>query len=118
MIVGTRIIVAITIVIQAHPHAPIRRAVWALGAIAMVAPVLLELAGVLPASYLFANNQIVIVPQMHDLPRTGSIVLLLGAGIGSLIVPSVFVARLRQTLTEAQLRLHLQAWHFKRLGTS
>ena len=32
--------------------------------------------------------------------------------------PSVFVARLRQALTEAQLRLHLQAWHLKRLGTS
>jgi len=86
--------------------------------VAMLAPVLLELAGILPVSYLFANNQIVVVPQLHDLPRTGSIVLLLGAGIGSLIVPSLFVARLRQALTEAQLRLHLQAWHFKRLGTS
>jgi len=118
LILVPTIIVAITIVIQAHPHAPIRRAVWAMGAIAMILPVLLELAGVIPSSYLFANNQIVIVPQMHDLPRIGSIVLLLGAGMGSLIVPSLFVARLRQALTEAQLRLHLQAWHFKRLGTS
>lgn len=116
MIVPTAV-AALTIVIQAHPHKPIRKAVWIMGMIALLGPVLLELAGVVPQSYQFVDNHIVIAPQMHDLPRTGSIVVLLAASVASLIVPSVFVARLRQALTEAQLRLHLQAWHFKRLGT-
>ncbi len=116
MIVPTAV-AALTIVIQAHPHPPIRKAVWIMGMIALLGPLLLELVGVLPASYQFVDNTIQILPQMHDLPRTGSIGVLLAASIASLIVPSVFVARLRQALTEAQLRLHLQAWHFKRLGT-
>ena len=111
-------ICALTIVIQAHPHEPIRRAVWVMGMIAMLAPVLLELVGVLPSSYEFTGGTMTIRPQLHELPRTGSYVLLLGASLASLIVPSLFVARLRQALTEAQLRLHLQAWHLKRLGTS
>ncbi|MBA3452783.1 MAG: hypothetical protein H0T42_06820 [Deltaproteobacteria bacterium] len=100
MIVPT-IIVALTIVIQAHPHAPIRIAVWVMAVFAMVGPVVLELAGVLSTSYMFVDNQIVILPQMHDLPRTGSIAMLLLAGVASLFVPSVFVGRLRQSLTEA-----------------
>ena len=33
-----------------------------------------------------------------------------------LLVPSVFIARLRNDLTQAQLRLATQAWHFQQLG--
>jgi len=35
----------------------------------------------------------------------------------SVIVPSLFIARMRNDLTDAQIRLATQAWHFQQLGS-
>jgi serine/threonine-protein kinase len=104
------------IVLQAHPSRRMRYATWALGVVALVGPVLLEVAGVLPASYLFENGTIVIVPQLHELPRTGSLALMLCASLAMMIVPCVFIGRLRAALNVAQRQLLVQHWHFRRLG--
>jgi hypothetical protein len=110
------LIATFTIVLQAHPQRRMRLATGAMGLVAMVVPMLLELAGVLPASYRFADGAMVILPQMHELPAGASIGLLLGTSLAMLIVPCMFIARLREALSEAQTRWLLQAWHFRRLG--
>jgi serine/threonine-protein kinase len=104
------------IVLQAHPQRLLRNLTWGMGIVAIAAPMLLELAGVLPPSYLFEDGRIVIVPQMHALPRTESIALLLSTSIAMTIVPCVFIGRLRVALTQAQRQLLLQAWNFRQLG--
>ncbi|HEX4450141.1 MAG TPA: protein kinase [Kofleriaceae bacterium] len=50
------------------------------------------------------------------LPRLGTLVLLVGIDICVMLVPSVFIARMRGDLTDAQARLHVRAWHFRRVG--
>jgi hypothetical protein len=50
------------------------------------------------------------------LPRLGTLVLLVGIDICVMLVPSVFIARMRGDLTDAQARLHVRAWYFRRVG--
>lgn len=57
-----------------------------------------------------------IVPQLIELPRTGTNVFLVLAHLGMVVAPCLFIARLRKELTQAQIRLAVQAWHWKQLG--
>jgi len=104
------------IVIQAHPSALVRHYTWAAGALAVAVPILLEAFHVVSPSYAFEAGRIVILPQIHELPRTGTFALLLGASLTMMIVPCVFISKLRSTLNLVQRQLLLQAWHFRRLG--
>ena len=104
------------IVMQAHPARWFRRATWVIGPIALVTPLLLEVVGVLPASYVFADGRMQIVPQLHELPEHGSMVMLAVAYVASLLVPGIFIGRMRVALTAAQEELHKKEWHYKRLG--
>jgi serine/threonine protein kinase len=104
------------IVMQAHPARWFRRACWIAGTIALVTPALLEFAGVLPASYVFADGRMQILPQAHELPATGSAIMLIAAYVASMLVPGIFIGRLRVALTEAQEELQRKEWHYKRLG--
>jgi eukaryotic-like serine/threonine-protein kinase len=103
-----------TIVLQAHPSRTMRLATWTMGCIALTIVSLVELAQ--PASYFSVNGAIEIVPRMHELPRTQSIILLLGASLAMTIVPCLFIGRIRAALNVAQRQILVQAWQFRRFG--
>jgi eukaryotic-like serine/threonine-protein kinase len=105
-----------SIVAQAHPHRDVRRVSAAMSLVAMVVPVLLELTGWLPASYVFAADRWIVVPHLLALPRLGTLVLLVVVDVCVMLVPTMFIARMRADLTDAQTRLHVRAWHFRRVG--
>jgi hypothetical protein len=50
------------------------------------------------------------------MPRDLSIGVLFGASLLALIVPCVFIAKLRRELTELQVQQLQQAWQFRRVG--
>jgi hypothetical protein len=104
------------IVLQSHPDARLRIIGAVAAALAMTVPVLLELAGVTPSHDLFEGGRWVIVPQLVELPRYGTIAFLAVAHIALIVVPCVFIARLRAELSAAQQRQAVQAWHFRKLG--
>ncbi len=111
------LIATFTIVLQAHPSFRMRMATLGLGAIAMTLPAVLELAGVLSPSYLFEHGNVVIVPHMLALPGPAAVtLLLLVASLMMLSVPCLFISRLRTALNDAQTKLLLQSWLFRRLG--
>ncbi len=86
------------------------------GVVAMVAPLLLEVIGVLPASYAFEGGVWTILPQTVELPRFGTLALLGCANAAMIIVPAMFIAQLRGDLTAVQARQLTQAWQFKQLA--
>jgi hypothetical protein len=90
MLVPT-LIASFSIVFQAHPSKTIRWVVWGMGCVALAAVSLYEL--VEPTSYLFEAGHIVIVPRMHELPRTPSILLLVFASVAMTVVPCVFISK-------------------------
>jgi eukaryotic-like serine/threonine-protein kinase len=105
------------IVLQAHPASTFRRVSAVFAVLAIVAPVILEVTGIVPTSNLFEDGRWVIVPQIMELPRTGTILFLTLANISMVIVPCMFIARLRGELSAAQQHQLVQAWHFRRLGS-
>jgi serine/threonine-protein kinase len=116
LILVPTIVATYAVVMQAHPGRAFRRFALVAAPIALVVPVALELAGVLPASYRFVDGTWVVVPQLIGLPAAGTIALLVVANIAAVIVPALFISRLRADLSGAQARFVLQTWHVSRLG--
>jgi hypothetical protein len=69
-----------------------------------------------PSAVAASGGNLVIMPHMHDLPRTQSIVLVMLASLGMTTVPCLFIGRIRKALNVAQRQILLQAWQFRRLG--
>jgi eukaryotic-like serine/threonine-protein kinase len=103
------------IVIQTSPDWFMRRFGLISGALLMLAPVALELAGVLPSSYAFEDGKLIVLPQMLELSRAGTFTFVTLANVGLGLAPAIFVARLRSELTSAQQRELLRAWRLRRL---
>jgi hypothetical protein len=111
-----QLVIAITIVLQAHPSRSMRRLTLGFAVVALVVPLLLEVVGVVPASYRFEDGVITVLPQLNEIPRDLSIAVLFGASLLALIVPCVFIAKLRSELTALQVQQIQQAWQFRRVG--
>jgi serine/threonine-protein kinase len=90
-------------------------AALALGALAVVAPFVLQETGILPRPYVFENDRMVIVPHMTGLPAVRTQVYLLLASLAAIIVPTVVISRLRETLEVAQEREFMHAWTLQHL---
>jgi hypothetical protein len=111
------VMIAVAIItVQAHPDEQIRRFGLVAGTIAILLPVGLEFAGILPSSYAFTGDRIEILPQLVELPRGLTVGFLAIAGAAAAIAPGMFVSRLRAELTESQRRELLQTYHLRRLG--
>ena len=104
------------IAMQTSPDPFVRRFSFAAGLVLLLAPLVLELAGVVPSSYAFEGGKLIALPQMLELPKLGTFWLVTLANVVSVVVPSIFVARLRSELTRAQERELLQAGQFRRLA--
>jgi serine/threonine-protein kinase len=103
------------IVIQAYPSRTLRRVAVVLAVVIITTLVMLELSGVL-SSYAFEDGRWIVLPQLVELPRTGTLLLLLVVHISTLVLPCMFIALLRRDLSVAQQHQLVQAWHFRRLG--
>ena len=115
LILMPTIVATWAIVLQTHADPFMRRFGLISGGIAILAPLVLELAGILPSSYLFEDGRMIVVPQMHELPRLMTFAFLATANVAVALVPAIFVARLRAELTRTQERELVQAWQFRRL---
>jgi len=105
-----------SIVLQTHPLRAVRAFSAALACLFMVAVIAVDWTGILPSSNVLENGTWTIVPQLVEFPRIPTLVFLTVASVAMILVPSAFIARLRRDLNEAQVRLAVQAWHFRRLG--
>jgi serine/threonine-protein kinase len=114
VILAPTLIATFTIVLQAHPKALMRNVTWGLSILALIVISTLEL--IVPTSYRSIDGTFVVLPRMHELPRTESIIVLTVASIAMTIVPCVFIGRIRAALNAAQRQILTQAWQFRRFG--
>jgi serine/threonine-protein kinase len=115
VIITPMLITSATIVVQAFPARTMRRVAVITGIGLMTTLVVLELAGAM-SSYTFDGGRMQVLPQLMELPRTGTLLFLLVVHLSALIVPCMFIAQLRRDLSLAQQRQLLHSWHFRRLG--
>lgn len=86
-----------------------------LGCASVAAPLALEQLGFLPASYLFGEQGMTLVPRGVNLPELPVLAMLFFASMGTIIVPSVAVRRVLGALRDAERRQILWAWHLRQL---
>jgi serine/threonine protein kinase len=116
MMIGPAMIAAWAIAVQTHPDRTMRVFSLVAAGISTVLPIALEAIGVLPSSYAFTDEGLVVLPQMMALPKSVTLVFLTIASLGIYILPALMVARLRTDMTAMERRHLTQMWHFRRLG--
>jgi serine/threonine-protein kinase len=92
-----------------------RALVISIGVLAVLVPMMLEGIGLLPPSYEFRDGVLVILPRMHEFPRTATIVFLSYIGLGHIISISMIMGRMHEARVAALHRLHMHTWQLKQL---
>ena len=92
-----------------------RALVISIGVLAVLVPMMLEGLGLLPPSYEFRENTLVILPRMHNFPKTATIVFLSYLGLGHIISISLIMGRMHEARMAAMHRLHVHTWQLKQL---
>ena len=75
----------------------------------------LELAGVLPHSYIFRSGEMSILPNVCDFSERGTLGFLSVTSVFLLLVCSTSIRRIRNALTAAEERISVQAWQLRQL---
>jgi eukaryotic-like serine/threonine-protein kinase len=109
------VMVGQVVAISQSPHKRHRLLAVTAGCLAVAIPALLEWAGLLPTATVFADNAITIVPTMTEFPPLATRVVLLAASLGLIVTPMLLIGRVRDSLTAAELRIQVQAWHLRQL---
>jgi serine/threonine-protein kinase len=78
-------------------------------------PLALEALHVLPPSFAFEGDRLVLLARGYHFPAGTTIALLLWVGVTWTVFPTLFVARLRDALSRAERELFLHAWHFRQI---
>jgi len=91
-----------------------RTLVIALSPLTIVAPLLAEWAGVLPPSYRFTTEGIVILPRMSAFPPLATYLFLLVANLALIVVPGLLAAHVQDAIRSADKRVFLHLWHLRR----
>jgi serine/threonine-protein kinase len=100
--------------VNVHPHVGPRRVVLVLSCLAIIVPVLLEQAGILPRTVSIHEGALVI-RTLGTLREGPTITVLVIAGVAMTVSASLFISRMRDALSHAEQRLHLHAWHVQRM---
>jgi eukaryotic-like serine/threonine-protein kinase len=85
------------------------------GCAGLLAPLLLELSGLLPRSYVFDAAGMRVLPGAAYFPEVPTLFALTVAGLFMILGAGLLMSRLQRGLGEAELRYHLHAWHLRQL---
>jgi serine/threonine-protein kinase len=92
-----------------------RWTVVALCMLAIVAPAVLAWAGILPQPYELTQDAIVIHAGMLHFPPAPTILFLLVTSVAVVVTACSMAATMRDALTAAEERLHVQAWQLRQM---
>jgi serine/threonine-protein kinase len=85
-------------------------AALALGALSVIVPFVLQEAGWLPRAYVFEGDRMIVLPRMTGLPPMRTQIYLLLSSLAAIVVPTVVISRLRDTLEAAEEKAFMHAW--------
>jgi eukaryotic-like serine/threonine-protein kinase len=114
LIIVPGLLVGYAVELQMHPHRNVRRAVLVLCCATMALAFLLDVVALAP-SYAIVDGRVLL--QSHMLARLDEPALwfIAAAAVMSIITPSVFVTHVRDELTAAEAKLHLQTWQLAQI---
>lgn len=111
-VMATFFVVAVNLL---HPSGARRPLVLGSAVAAVLVPLALEGLGVIPPSFRFENGSLVLLPRLvtFDAWTLGTLVIVT---IAAIVMIGAWVVRFRNVLTEAERRVHVQAWQLKQLA--
>ncbi|MDH5671810.1 MAG: serine/threonine protein kinase [Myxococcales bacterium] len=92
-----------------------RALVISIGVLAVLVPLVLEFAGLLPPSYEFRDGYLMVLPRMHYFPPAATLTFLCYIGLGHIISISALMGRLHEARVQALEKVHKQTWQLKQL---
>jgi eukaryotic-like serine/threonine-protein kinase len=101
-------------------YATPRERPWAIGvgAVTILLPFLAELIPGVPRGFTFDGGNVVLHPRALDLPPLATTVGLVYTTLGYVVLPALFLSRLKASLRQSEDRVFLQAWTLKQLFPS
>jgi hypothetical protein len=87
----------------------------AAGVATVLTPIVLEALGVFAKTTTFHDGALVITSSAARLPETATLVVLLVSIVALVVMPAIFVGRVRDALAKAEERLQLHSWHLRQL---
>jgi serine/threonine-protein kinase len=106
---------AASYVVSIRANKRTRILVGVLSCLAVFVPYLLQLAGILPASYAFEDGVIKILPLMVQFPARETQFFLMAVTAVQLIVPSILIGRAVESLITAERQNFAQAFRLRQL---
>ena len=98
-----------------HGEKRLQPAALVLGVLAVIVPFVLQESGVLPRAYLFQVDRMTVLPLMTGLPPVRTQLYLVLSSLAAIVVPTVVISRLRDTLEMAEERAFMHAWTLQNL---
>jgi hypothetical protein len=89
--------------------------VLGMGLAAMVVPLFLERAGVLPPAMVIGSDSITFLPVIREFHETPVRIGILLSVVAAIVAPSLLQARMARTLDEASGRASLASWQLRQL---
>lgn len=86
-----------------------------LAVLTLVVPVILERVGVLPPSFVFENDRLVILARAVSLPALTGTLLLTVSHVATVLFVAYYVAGSKDTLDRVEVQNRLQAWQLRQL---
>jgi eukaryotic-like serine/threonine-protein kinase len=88
---------------------------WALAAsvLAVLAPVVLELTGLVPRSFTFADGSLTLHARAVALTPGATLAFLLVTSAAMAVTPTLIASKIRDQLTRAETSLLMQAWQLR-----
>jgi serine/threonine-protein kinase len=115
MVPGTAALTVSSFLVNLRANPAVRRATPLLGLASVFVPMLLQLLGVIPPSYVFEGGSIRIVSNLVEF-RPLPAFLLLALGSGLTVVATVFaVGRAVDSLVASERRNFAQAWRLRQI---
>lgn len=109
------VVLASTIGFQVIPSRVLQRAALVFSCVALLVPLALEWAGILPASYAFSAEGMTVLTHGTSFSPGPTVAFLTLANVAVVVGPALFVARIGRALSRAEHRLHVHAWHLRQL---
>jgi hypothetical protein len=92
-----------------------RLAILACGAVTMLLPIVLEVAGVFPPAYEFRDDTLIVLANAVHFPPIATRAFIVVASLTVIVSSALLIARMRDILTIKERQLHLQTWQLRQL---
>ena len=100
------------------PYRRLRPVYLVLGALALLVPFGLELAGVLPPSYAFEHGRMIVLPKVISLSPTLTPLVLAISVVVLNVLPAIAVGHMRDRNEELEARWAFDAWQLEEWMTA